>query len=187
MRFTVVYDACVLYPAPLRDFLMHLALTGLFAAKWSDDIHDEWIAGLLRTRPELAEPLQRTRQLMNAAVPDALVKGYKNLIPGLTLPDPDDRHVLAAAIRANAQIIVTFNTKDFPSSILDEYGVEALHPDLFVEHQLGLNEAAVITAAKRHRASLRHPEKSAIEYLETMAAQGLSVSVEKLRAFREVI
>lgn len=98
--FTVVFDACVLYPAPLRDFLMHLALTDLFRAKWTDEIHNEWIRSVLKNRPDLTEErLQRTRTLMDSHVRDCLVCGYESLISSLALPDENDRHVLAAAIR----------------------------------------------------------------------------------------
>lgn len=113
--FTAVYDACVLYPAPLRDFLMWLALSGRFRARWSLEIHNEWKRNLLKNRPDLTtEQLDRTSDLMDQAIPDACVSGYEKLIEGLTLPDIDDRHVLAAAIRCNASVIVTFNQKDFP-------------------------------------------------------------------------
>lgn len=99
-NFTAIYDACVLYPAPLRDLLMHLALTDLFRAKWTDAIHDEWTKSVLESRPDLTrEQLERTRALMNIHVRNCLVTSYEDLIPSLTLPDPDDRHVLAAAIR----------------------------------------------------------------------------------------
>ena len=92
----VLYDACVLYPAPLRDLLMRLALTDLFQARWTDQIHDEWTRNVLANRPELtAESLARCRRLMDEHVPDCLVTGYESLIPTLSLPDPDDRHVLA--------------------------------------------------------------------------------------------
>ncbi len=78
---------------------MHLALTDLFRPKWTDDIHEEWMRSVLKTRPDLRrEQLERTRDLMNAHVRDCLVTGYEDLIQGLALPDPDDRHVLAAAI-----------------------------------------------------------------------------------------
>lgn len=113
--FTAVYDACVLYPAPLRDFLMWLGLSGRFRARWSAEIHDEWKRNLLANRPDLnASQLGRTSDLMDNAIPGALVTGHEDLIAGLQLPDPDDRHVLAAAIRCNASVIVTFNEKDFP-------------------------------------------------------------------------
>ncbi|MES9881867.1 MAG: PIN domain-containing protein [Sedimenticola sp.] len=121
MRYTVIFDACVLYPAPLRDFLLRLSTTGLFSAKWTDRIHDEWIRNLLESRPDLEEKLSRTRELMNQAVPDSLVAGFESLIENLELPDADDRHVLAAAIRSGAQAIITFNLKDFPDDVLAQY------------------------------------------------------------------
>lgn len=127
--FTAIYDACVLYPAPLRDFLMWLGLSGRFHARWSPQIHDEWKRNLLINRPDLTSAqLDRTSGLMDLAIPDGLVTGHETLITGLTLPDADDRHVLAAAIRCNASVIVTFNEKDFPASALAPYGIEAQHP-----------------------------------------------------------
>lgn len=187
MRFVVIYDACVLYPAPLRDLLLRLARTGLFAARWTAQIHDEWTRNLLVTRPELAGKLPRTVELMNIAVPDAMVTGHEQLIEVLKLPDAGDRHVLAAAIRAGAQLIVTFNLKDFPQDALSPFGVEAVHPDLFITQQFDLHEGKIIEAARAHRRSLRHPPKSADEYLDTLAAQGLVVTVERLREFAGVL
>jgi hypothetical protein len=134
-RFTAILDACVLYPAPLRDFLMHLALTDLFHAKWTDAIHEEWIRNVLEDRPDLTrEQLERTRRLMDAHTRDSIVTDYEDLIPALSLPDSDDRHVLAAAIRSGADVIVTFNLADFPPGILDKWGIEAQHPDEFIHH-----------------------------------------------------
>jgi hypothetical protein len=112
---------------------MNLAITDLFRAKWTDDIHDEWIRNVLKNRPDLTkERLRRTRDLMNSHVRDCLVIGYQDLIPSLTLPDVNDRHVLAAAIVARADVIVTYNLKDFPATILEQYGIEAQHPDEFL-------------------------------------------------------
>ena len=120
MAFVVLYDACVLYPAPLRDLLVRLANTGVVRARWSAAILDECFRNILENRPELKpEALQRTRELMTRAVPDCMVTGFEQLIDGLVLPDSDDRHVLAAAIRAGAQAIVTFNLGDFPAAWLD--------------------------------------------------------------------
>lgn len=117
--FTAVYDACVLYPAPLRDFLMWLGLSGRFRARWSQTIHEEWKRNLLINRPDLTRAqVDRTSDLMDRAIPDGLVEGYESLAAGLTLPDPDDRHVLAAAIRCGASVIVTFNQRDFPNELL---------------------------------------------------------------------
>ncbi|MFU8832434.1 MAG: PIN domain-containing protein [Wenzhouxiangella sp.] len=188
MRFVVVYDACVLYPAPLRDFLVRLATTGLFAARWSEQIHDEWLRNVQAKRPDLNEiQLHRTRDLMNQAVPDCLVTGHEQLIPSLELPDPNDRHVLAAAIVAHAQMIVTFNLRDFPQEKLEPFGVEAIHPDRFIECQMDLREAAVIQAARDQRLSLKNPTRSAEEFLDTLAAQGLPVSADRLRDFQNLI
>jgi predicted nucleic acid-binding protein len=131
--FTAFFDASVLYPSELRNLLMHLALTGLFRAKWSATVHEEWIGALLRRRPDLSrEKLERTRMLMDLHATDALVTGYEDLIEGLRLPDPDDRHVLAAAIRARADVIVTANLRDFPPSTLGQFGIEPQHPDEFI-------------------------------------------------------
>jgi len=173
--FTVLYDACVLYPAPLRDFLMHLALTELFRARWTAAIHDEWMTAALAGRPDdlTRAHLERTCTLMNKAVPDCLVEGYESLILGLDLPDPDDRHVLAAAIRAGAGVIVTFNLKDFPPAALERYGIEAQHPDEFVTHLLDLAPGEVCAAARNHRLSLKKPPKTIAEYLDTLERQQL--------------
>ncbi|MFI5381553.1 MAG: PIN domain-containing protein [Tepidisphaerales bacterium] len=186
--FTVILDACVLYPAPLRDLLMHLACTDIFRARWTDEIHDEWIRNVLQDRPDLTEQqLDRTRTLMNAAVRDCLVTDYENLIDGLRLPDPDDRHVLAAAIRARADAIITFNLADFPQNRLGPFGIEALHPDEFVACQVDLAETTVCEAVRRHRASLKHPPKSVEEYLDTLIGQRLPRAVERLRPFSSML
>ncbi len=110
MARIALYDACVLYPAPLRDLLMRLALADLFQARWTDEFHDEWTRNVAANRPNISpESLARCRKLMDEHVPDCLVTGYEPLIPSLSLPDPDDRHVLAAAIHRGAGQIVTFN------------------------------------------------------------------------------
>lgn len=181
--FTALFDACVLYPAPLRDLVMWLALTDLFNARWTDAIHDEWIRNVLADRPDIKpEQLDRTRLLMNTRIRDCLVTGYEDLIDGLTLPDPDDRHVLAAAIRAGADVIVTINLKDFPEKTLSQLNIEALHPDDFVLRLIGLDEELVCAAVERQRMGLKNPPKSVADHLETLRAQGLSKTVEKLKA-----
>ncbi len=178
----------MLYPAPLRDFLIELACAGLFRAKWTNEIHDEWIRNLLLKRPDLSEQqLNRTRDLMNAAVMDAMVEGYESLIPSLQLPDLDDRHVLAAAIRSGADAIVTFNLKDFPVADLAPYEIEVLHPDEFLHHQIGLDRAAVVVAAQRCRARLKNPPVTAQAYLARLADQSLPKTVAELMSFSAVI
>lgn len=187
-HFTVVYDACVLYPAPLRDLLMHLALTDLYCARWSEQIHDEWICSLLSQRPDLKpEDLFRTRELMNAHVRDCLVSGFEHLIASIELPDPDDRHVVAAAIVAGADLIVTFNERDFPANQLARYNLAAQHPDDFILDVLDLHPARVCEAVAAHRRSLRNPPKSADEYLDTLLRQELTQTVAALRAWKLMI
>jgi hypothetical protein len=178
----VLLDACVLYPAPLRDLFMQLALADLFQARWTDAIHDEWTRNVARNRPDLSTAsLARCRQLMDAHVPDCLVAGYEALIPALSLPDADDRHVLAAAIHGGAGLIVTFNLGDFPASDLGRFGVEAIHPDEFVLRLRDDHPEGVIHAMGLHRASLKRPPKSADEYLATLAQCGLAGTVARLR------
>ncbi|CAN5724561.1 PIN domain-containing protein [soil metagenome] len=185
---TALYDANVLYPAPLRDLLMHLALTGLFQAKWSDQIHDEWMRNVLKNRPDLTrEQLRRTRQLMDEHVRDGLVTGYEDIILTLDLPDPDDRHVLAAAIRGQADVIVTYNLNDFPKETLDTYGLEAQHPDEFITLLLRLDTGSVLEAVKNQRATLHNPSRTPEELLETYERQGLTKTVTQLNNFKTLL
>ncbi len=179
--FTAFYDANVLYPAELRNLLMHLALTGLFRAKWSANVHEEWISALLEKRPDLTRAkLERTRALMDLHAVDALVTGYEDLIPRLRLPDPNDRHVLAAAIRGQAEVIVTMNLRDFPSEVVAPFGIEAQHPDQFILRLLDLAPDTVIAAAETNRQSLKNPAKTVAEYLEALERQGLACTVSAL-------
>lgn len=181
-----IYDANVLYPAPLRDFLIRLAMTRAVEAHWTERIHDEWTRNLLENRPDL-QPAQlaRTRRLMNEAVPDAPVAGYERHVSSLTLPDPDDRHVLAAAIEAGAGWIVTFNERDFPSEALHPHGIRAADPDRFAMELLEVFPEEVIGAARRHRRALVAPRKSVEKYLATFELQRLPRTAEALRAYRE--
>jgi hypothetical protein len=187
-KYAVIYDACVLYPAPLRDFLLELAAANLFRAQWTDKIQSEWLESLmLREAYRDRAALNRTVKLMNAAVMDSRVTGYEYLIPMITLPDPDDRHVVAAAIRAKSDGIVTFNLKDFPVATLKTLNLEPIHPDDFVTYQLDLNEAAVIAAATRCCRRLKNPPKTGKEYLATLLQQKLPKTVAALRPFEEII
>jgi hypothetical protein len=182
MAFVVLYDACVLYPAPLRDFLVRLASAGIVRARWSAAILDECFRSILEHRPDLkSEALQRTRELMTRAVPDCMVTGFEGLIDGLALPDPDDRHVLAAAIRAGAQAIVTFNLDDFPAAQLGPYSIEAKHPDDFIIDTIDLSPGAVAKVLAEQAAALKNPPRSVAELLDTMRDQRLVRSVAKLR------
>ena len=181
---TAVYDANILYPAPLRDLCIRIAQAGLVRARWTDSIHDEWLRNVLKDNPHVSpDRLARTRALMNEAVRDCLITGYEDLIESLTLPDPDDRHVLAAAIRAGADVIVTYNLVDFPTAVLARFEIEAQHPDDFLTSLLDAAPAAVCAAVKRQRESLRNPPKTAEELLATLAGQGLTQAVARLRQY----
>jgi predicted nucleic acid-binding protein len=179
-----IIDACVLYSAPVRDLIVRLAQAGLIQARWTAEIHDEWMRNVLTNHPNLTRArLERTRSLMDAAVRDCLVKDYTDLVDSLTLPDPDDRHVLAAAIRGSADVIVTYNLGDFPANALTPFGIEAQHPDEFIAHLLDSEPAAVVSAAKRQREGLKSPPRSVDEFLGTLEQQGLVRTVAVLRRF----
>ncbi|MGP0092315.1 MAG: PIN domain-containing protein [Xanthobacteraceae bacterium] len=175
-------DASVLYPALLRNVLMHLALRDLFQARWSDRVHEEWIAALLRNRPDLtAAQLERTRRLMDEHIDDALVTGYEPLLDQFTLPDPDDRHVLAAAVEGGANVIVTVNLRDFPAEALATHGLEAQHPDTFISNLLHDRPDDVLAALHELRLDLKNPPVSMSELLATLERQGLVKTVSELR------
>jgi predicted nucleic acid-binding protein len=183
-----IYDANILYPAPLRDLFIRLAQAGLVRAKWTDTIHEEWMRNVLKDRPDLSpQRLARTRALTNDAVRDCLVSGHEALISTLALPDPDDRHVLAAAIHAGASVIITYNLKDFPADILSQYDILALHPDDFLSDLFDETTALTVAAIKRQRESLRNPTISPGELLETFENHGLTQFVARLRPFAELI
>ena len=161
---------------------MWLALTNLFRAKWSEKIHQEWIRNVLKNRPDLTlTQLNRTKQLMNQSVENALVTEYEYLIPNLTLPDPDDIHILATAIHSQADLIITFNLKDFPLSILKNYGIEAISPDDFILELIQMNESKVITTVTQHRKSLKNPPLTVEKYLQNLTNQRLIQTANILR------
>lgn len=153
-------------------------------ARWTQTIHDEWVRNVLKNNPRLsAERLIRTCALMNEAVRDCLVHDHEDLIESLVLPDPGDRHVLAAAIRSGAEVIVTYNLRDFPPEALIPFDIEAMHPDDFLTRLLELAPGLVCSAVKRQRESLRNPPKTAEELLTTLESQGLPQAVAWLRPF----
>ena len=128
-----VYDACVLYPFHLRNLLVQCAVDRLVDARWTDEIHDEWIRNLTANDPTIPpNHLRAARDLMNAAVPTATVKAYEAIIPSIVLPDADDRHVVAAAVAAGASVIVTWNVRDFPAAELRRHRLRKLTPDIFL-------------------------------------------------------
>ena len=177
-----VFDACVIYSASLRDFLLHFVKAGLIEPFWSEEIHNEWMGNLSRNRPDLKKDnLERTRRKMDSNFPNALIRGYESITPTLMLPDPNDRHVLAVAIHVKAEYIITFNLTDFPKSHLQHYGIEAVSPETVVLQLIQNQSHQVLQAVKDHRLNLKRPVKSVGEYLATLEKQGLPQTVAFLR------
>ncbi len=188
---TALFDACILFPPTLRDLLMELTVTGLFRARWTDEINDEWIRGALKnpTPGTTREKLERTRALMAIVGKDkdCLVTDYQGIVHTLQMPDPNDRHVLAAAIHGNADVIVTKNLKHFPSDVLSGYGIAAQHPDVFLTRLLALNSVVVCAAVQLCRAHMRKPPKTVEQYLTDLENTELPQTAILLRQFADLI
>jgi predicted nucleic acid-binding protein len=153
---------------------MRLAVHGLIEARWTASIHDEWIEAVLRDRPDLTrERLQRTRELMNLHAEDSLVTGHERHLEALRLPDPNDRHVLAAAIEAGADTLLTWNLKDFPAEELARHGVVAESPDTFLARLLADHPEDFVSVLREARTSLKNPPLTAGDYFEKLHDQGL--------------
>lgn len=182
--FTAFFDANVFYGARLRSLVLYLAQSKLFRARWSDAVHDEWVANLVKNRPDLRpENLARTRQLMNAAVPDCLVEGYEPLMEGLRLPDPDDRHVLAAAISARADVIVTFNQRDFPVEAIAPLRLHTKHPDDFLLEAFSLSPSDFVDAVRHDFSHYVEPRLIYDDYLAALAKAGVPKIAQALEPF----
>ena len=184
---TALFDACVLYPQTLRDLLLNLARTGLFHARWTDLINAEWTRKLLEKNPGKADRVARTLALVNQSVEECLISGYEDVIPTLQLPDSDDRHILAAAIVGGVDVIVTLNLDDFPPERLEPFGIEAQHPDMFVAHLIGLDQAVCCAAIRRMRERYRNPSMTPAEYVNSLEKKGLSRSADLLGALSDQI
>ncbi len=176
MTYVVLYDANVLYPMPTADTLVRVGVDSHafhLSVRWTEEILNE-VDEALGSRGGVEEDrIARRRQLICEAVPDCIVSGYEHGIPGLDLPDPDDRHVLAAAIHANAQAIVTSNVKDFPEEVLSLHHVEAITPDDFLVGLFDLNEAQVSRIIEQQLGALTSPPTSREELLESFERAGL--------------
>lgn len=188
-RYTALLDACVLYPIAMADSLMSLATAGLFAAKWSSHIEDEWITALEDRHPDLKGRLGFRRDQMRQVVPDweIAASAWQPLAKNLQLPDPDDVHVLAAAIAGHADCIVTTNLKDFPAALLDPYGIEALHPDRFIVSQWDLDPREAVAVFRHMRARWKKPRATPQDFAQALERAGLSATAQRLRDAAELI
>ena len=182
--FVAFFDSNVFFSNRLTSLLLWLALSGLFRARWTDEIHEEWIQAAHEKFGIPISDLQRRRDDMDAAVLDAKVTGYADLIDGLTLPDRKDRHVLAAAIRCGASAIVTFNERDFPPDALEQYGIHTRHPDDFVLDVEGLARGVLVDAARKDLAHYKDPPLTADEYIGGIRQTGLPRTADFLAGVR---
>lgn len=172
-RFVVILDANVLYPFRKRDVLLRFYQAGLFRARWSEQILDEWTRNLLKNRPDLENSVRSQLQAMGKHFPEALVTGHMALVDALMLPDIDDRHVLAAAIVCGAQHIVTENLSDFPEDRLAEYDIEAIDADEFLSRTFDLYPSEALSVLRDLRAVYGRPPFSAPEFVLDLTAKGL--------------
>ncbi len=172
VRFICVLDTNVIYPIEIRDLLFWFAHYDLYTPKWSEHIFDEWANVMERKGVDQKESQKRLSRA-NLAFPDALVTNYSGLIEGLELPDPKDRHVLAAAIKTNANVIVTNNIKDFPKDYLSSYGLSAKTADDFLTDIIDLNPEEAVKAFKEMVLNRRNPDLDEFQVLDILRKRGL--------------
>lgn len=173
VRFIAVLDTNVIYPIISRDILFWFAHYDLYTPKWSNNIFDEWRDVMIRKGVAKDEALKRVDKA-NIAFPDALVQNYDGLIKHLELPDEDDRHVLAAAIKTNANIIVTNNIKDFPETYLQSFGIKAKDTDDFLTDIIDLNQEQAVEAFKEMVLNKKNPPLNEYEVLDQFRKIGLN-------------
>ena len=171
----VIFDACVLYPFHLRNIVVQIAVDRLVDARWTDKIHDEWICNLVAGVPGIPiERLQTTCKLMNDALPDATVIGYQAHLEAITLPDPDDRHVVAAAITAGASVVLTWNLRDFPTRELKKHGLVRQTPDVFLTDLYKKAPDLTVASLANARRNLSKTRVSASDFIDILRNQKLS-------------
>lgn len=172
-RFVVILDANVLYPVRMRDTLLRFCEAGLFRARWSQMILDEWKRALLRRKPGLRANIEAQIEDMEIAFPEACVVGFADLIDTIHLPDPDDRHVVAAAIVADAEHIVTENLKDFPPETVLKFGIEAVSADDFLASTFELYPSQATAALRRMRKDYTNPHMEKGVFLSDLQSCGM--------------
>ena len=177
----VVLDANLLYPFHLRNLLVQFGVDAVIAPRWTARIHAEWIGNLVAAGRAPKERLLLTLDLMNSALPEADVQGWEARMDGLTLPDPDDHHVLAAALAAGAGTILTMNLRDFPASALAPHGVAAAHPDDLLCELHDADPDLLRASTEAAQANLSRSTPSLAAYLDALDRQGLPQFTRRLR------
>lgn len=192
----IFLDACVLYPAPIRDLFMGLALKDLVRLRWSERVHEEWIQNVISKRPDLSvERLKQVPHQMALALEsqEPLVKDYEHLIPYITLPDEDDRHVVAAAVFGRAEAIVTFNRRDFPPDVLEAWDLVVYSPDDYLVDltDMLIREKGIpgelLEVLRTQRSRLKNPPLDANGLLTSLERAGLKQFVQAIRQFHSMI
>ncbi len=188
-RYTVLLDANVLYSVAISDALMEVAATGIYAAKWSRQVDEEWVRNLAKNKGRPEVDFHTRRDLMHDACPDWEVpeEAWTLIERSLELPDANDRHVLAAAIAGHADSIVTINIKDFPASVLGPLGITVLHPDEFLLQQLELEPLVVLPAFKVMRSRLKNPAFTPEKFADALERNGLIQTAAFLRQALQLI
>lgn len=181
VKFTCVLDTNVIYPIEIRDLLFWFAHFELYTPKWSIHIFDEW-QKVMRNKGIPEDEISKRVEKANRAFPDALVNNYEALIDSLELPDPKDRHVLAAAIKAGAELIVTNNLKDFPPEILEPYGLSAKSADDFLTDIIDLNPDTALEAFRKLVLNRRNPDLDEYQVLNALRRNGLKDTADYLHA-----
>jgi len=181
VRFKCVLDTNVIYPLWIRDLLFWFAHVDLYTPKWSNNICDEWIDVMKRKGIPEEEALKRANRI-NEAFPNALVENYSSLIDTLKLPDPKDRHVMAAAIKTNANLIITNNLKDFPDEYLASFGLKAKSADDFLTDIIDLNPEISVLAFRKLVLNKKNPPIDEYEVLDILRKNGLKDTADYLHA-----
>ena len=181
VRFTCVLDTYVIYPLWIRDLLLWFAHYDLFTPKWSQHIFDEWIEVMKRKGVSEEEIAIRTSNV-NRAFPEAMVINYEPLIKTLSLPDLKDKHILAAAIKTNANLIVTNNLKDFPKDYLAGFGLSVKDADDFLTDIIDLNHETSLKAFKDMVLNKKKPAYDDYQVLDFLRSNGLPDTANYIHA-----
>ena len=177
VAFTCVLDTNEIYPLWTRALVLWVAHYDLYTQKWSQNIFEEWHSVMLRKVIDEAVANKRAND-MNLAFPDALGENYEALIENLELPDKDDRHVLAAAIKTNANLIITNNLKDFPNDYLVNFGLKAKAPDDFFTDIIDLNHDISLEAFRSVVLNKKNPPYNHYEVLDILRSNGLKETAD---------
>lgn len=187
MAVKAVLDANVLYGNFSRDLLMSLFAAKMYDAKWTDMINSEWVEHLLENRPNASrERIEKTVKLMGSirSSTKPIVRDFEYLISSLEMKDSDDRHVVAAAIASKATRIVTWNLKDFPRRLLDQFSIHALSPDSFIIELIEADADGVVLALAAMRKRMQRPLTSVSEFFEALDRNNMKrtrIALEKYR------